>query len=244
MPSSPSRADRLAALVAKPFAHRGLHGRDGLVENTRGAFAAAIAAGSGIELDVQISADGAAAVIHDYALDRLAGMPGKVCGLAMRELERIRIGRTGETIPSLDQVLALIAGRAPLLIEVKSPGRHVAPLCEAVKRALDGYGGPVAVMSFNPGIGRWFHAHAPAVLRGLVVTEEDKQHFRGRVERYLSLRIARPDFLAYDVRDFPSRFASGQRASGLPVLTWTVRSDADRAAAARNADQIIYEVPA
>jgi glycerophosphoryl diester phosphodiesterase len=244
MPSSPSRADRLAALVAKPFAHRGLHGRDGLIENTRGAFEAAIAAGSGIELDTQVSADGDAAVIHDYALDRLAGLPGRVCGLAMRELERIRIGRTGETIPSLEQVLALIAGRAPLLIEVKSPGRHVAPLCEAVDRALRSYIGPVAVMSFNPEIGRWFRSHAPDVLRGLVVTEEGKKGFRGRIERHLSLRVAKPDFLAYDVRDFPSRFASGCRASGMPVLTWTVRTEADRARAAANADQIIYELPA
>jgi len=244
MPSSPSRADRLAALIAKPFAHRGLHGRDGLIENTRSAFEAAIAAGSGIELDVQVSADGEAAVIHDYALDRLAGMPGKVCGLTMRELERIRIGKRGETIPSLAQVLALVAGRGPLLIEVKSPGRHVAPLCEAVSRALDPYIGPVAVMSFNPEIGRWFRSHAPDVLRGLIVTEEGKKNFRGRVERYLSLGIAKPDFLAYDVRDFPSRFAAGRRAAGLPVLTWTIRTHADREAAAANADQIIYEVPA
>ena len=82
------------------------------------------------------------------------------------------------------------------------------------------------------------------VLRGLVVTEEGKKGLRGRIERYLSRRIARPDFLAYDVRDFPSRFAGRQRAAGMPVLTWTVRTQADRAAAAANADQIIYEVPA
>ena len=141
-------------------------------------------------------------------------------------------------------MLALVAGRAPLLIEVKSPGRRVAPLCAAVKRALDPYIGPVAVMSFNPEIGRWFRVHAPRVLRGLVVTEEGKKGLRGRIERYLSRRIARPDFLAYDVRDFPSRFAGRQRAAGMPVLTWTVRTQADRAAAAANADQIIYEVPA
>jgi len=242
MPSSPSRADRLAALIAKPFAHRGLHRRGGIPENTRAAFEAAIAAGSGIELDVQLTGDGEAAVIHDYTLDRLAGLPGKVCGLVMRELERIHIARTRETIPSLAEVLALIAGRAPLLIEVKSPGRRVAPLCAAVKRALDPYIGPVAVMSFNPEIGRWFRIRAPEVLRGLVVTEEGMKNWRGRIERRLSLGIARPDFLAYDVRDLPSRFAGHQRARGMPVLTWTVRSDLDRAIAAEHADQIIYEV--
>ncbi len=243
MPSSPSRADRLAALIAKPFAHRGLHRRDGIPENTRAAFEAAIAAGSGIELDVQLTRDGEAAVFHDYTLDRLAGLPGEVRGLAMRELERIPVERTGETIPSLAGVLALIAGRAPLLIEVKSPGRRVAPLCAAVKRALDPYIGPVAVMSFNPEIGRWFRVHAPQVLRGLVVSEEGRMNLRGRIERYFSLGIARPDFLACDVRDLPSRFAGRQRARGVPVLTWTVRSGRDRAIAAEHADQIIYEVP-
>jgi glycerophosphoryl diester phosphodiesterase len=243
MPSSRSRPDRLARLIAAPFAHRGLHGR-GIPENSRAAFAAAIRAGHGIELDVQASRDGDAVVIHDYSLERLAGLPGKVCGMVMAELERIRLKGGTETIPSLADVLRLIDGKAGLLIEVKSPGGPVAPLCEAVKRDLAPYMGPVAVMSFNPRIGRWFARHAPEVLRGLVVTEEGKRGLRGRIERPASLRIARPDFLAYDVRDFPSRFAAARRAGGMPVLTWTVRTAANRAAAAAYADQIIYEVPA
>jgi glycerophosphoryl diester phosphodiesterase len=243
MPSSRSRRDRLAELIAAPFAHRGLHGR-GIPENSRAAFAAAIRAGHGIELDVQASRDGQAAVIHDYSLERLASLPGKVCGMAMAELERIRLAGGTETIPSLADVLTLIGGKVGLLIEVKSPGGPVAPLCEAVERDLASYIGPVAVMSFNPRVGRWFADHAPDVLRGLVVTEEGRKGLRGRIARAASLRIARPDFLAYDVRDFPSRFAAARRAKGMPVLTWTVRSEASRAAAAAYADQIIYEVPA
>ena len=235
----PERQARLAALIAKPFAHRGLHGR-GIVENSRAAFEAAIAAGHGIELDVQVSGDGQALVIHDYQLERLTEGVGPICGMVSAELEKIRLRGSGETIPTLAEVLGLIAGRAPLLIEVKSPGRRVAALSRAVGDALHAYIGPVAVMSFNPEIGRWFAANAPDVLRGLVVTEAGRR-WRGTLTRYLALWRSRAEFLAYDVRDLPSRFASRQRAQGLPVLTWTCRSDADRARAALHADQIIYE---
>jgi glycerophosphoryl diester phosphodiesterase len=237
--SSAERQSRLAALIAKPFAHRGLHG-PGVLENSRAAFEAAIAAGHGIELDVQVTRDGHAMVIHDYDLDRLTEGVGRVCGMVAAELERIRLRDGRETIPTLPQVLTLIAGRAPLLIEVKSPGRRVDALSGAVAGALVGYDGPVAVMSFNPEIGRWFARNAPEVLRGLVVTEAGRR-WRGTPTRRLALWRSRADFLAYDIRDLPSRFAARQRGKGLPVLTWTCRSDAERARAALHADQIIYE---
>jgi hypothetical protein len=96
-------------------------------------------------------------------------------------------------------------------------------------------------MSFNPEVGRWFGRHAPRIARGLVVTESGKKGPRGRLERHLALWRSKPDFLAYDIRDLPSRFAARQRRRGIPVLTWTVRSEAERARAAVHADQIIYE---
>ena len=239
MMSSADRPSRLRELIAKPFAHRGLHG-PGVLENSRAAFEAAIAAGHGIELDVQVSRDGQAMVIHDYALERLTEGAGPVCDLVAAELEKIRLRSGNETVPTLPAVLALIAGRAPLLIEVKSPGRRVAALSGAVRDALRGYDGPVAVMSFNPEIGRWFARNAPDVLRGLVVTEAGKR-WRGGLTRRVALWRSHADFLAYDIRDLPSRFASRQRARGLPVLTWTCRSDEDCGRAALHADQIIYE---
>lgn len=246
MPSSPSRPNRvctrLRALIARPFAHRGLHG-PGRIENSRAAFAAAIAAGNGIELDVQASADDQAMVIHDYQLERLTEAAGKVRTLGAAELGRIRLKESDETIPTLTEILALVAGRVGLLIEVKSPDRHPVALSRAVAAALRGYDGPVAVMSFNPEVGRWFVRHAPAVLRGLVVTEQGKG-LRGFFERWLALWRARPDFLAYDIRDLPSRFADRARDRGLPVLTWTVRTLKDRARAAEHADQIIFETEA
>jgi glycerophosphoryl diester phosphodiesterase len=229
-------------LIARPFAHRGLHG-PGRIENSRAAFAAAIAAGSGVELDVQASADGQAMVFHDADLTRLADARGALAAWSAAELGRFGLKGSDETIPTLVEILALIGGRAPLLIEVKSPKLAVGALCRSVAAALQSYIGAVGVMSFNPEVGAWFARHAPARLRGLVVTEQGKG-LKGLVERPLALWRSRADFLAYDIRDLPSRFADAQRARGMPVLTWTVRSLADRARAAEHASQIIYETPA
>lgn len=240
MPSSPSRRAELDRLGARPFAHRGLHG-PGRPENSRAAFRAAIEAGSGIELDVQASRDGQAIVFHDYELDRLAATHGRVADLDAQALTKLRLCGTSEMIPLLTDVLALIHGQAPLLIEVKSPNRHVVQLCRAVADALQDYSRPVGIMSFNPEVGGWFAHHAPDTLRGLVVTESGKRGVRGRIERRLAFWRAQADFLAYDIRDLPSAFAAGKRANGVPVYTWTVRTAEDRARAAAQADQIIYE---
>ena len=231
----------MEALKALPFAHRGLHG-GGLIENSRGAFAAAIAAGHGIELDVRATSDGHAIVFHDATLDRLAEGTGKVEGRTAAELQALRLTGTDETIPGLPDTLDRIDGRVPLLIEVKAPDRNVAPICLAVFLALEGYRGPVGIMSFNPEVGRWFRLRAPHVTRGLVVTETGKPR-RGVVERRLALWRSKPDFLAYDIRDLPSRFAARARARGIPVFTWTCRSPEDEARARLHADQIIHELP-
>jgi glycerophosphoryl diester phosphodiesterase len=242
MPSSQSRQAELARLGAVPFAHRGLHGPD-LVENSGGAIAAAVVAGFGVELDVQLSRDGQAMVFHDYELDRLTIEQGPVAARTAAELQAIRLYVFNEVIPRLAQALETIDSRVPLLIELKSPDRRVARLCRAVADALDGYAGAVGVMSFNPQVGAWFARNAPNRLRGLVVTEQSKSGLRGRVERRLGLWRSRADFLAYDVRDLPSGFAAAARSRGLPVYTWTVRSESDRARAAAHADQIIFEAP-
>jgi glycerophosphoryl diester phosphodiesterase len=214
-----------------------------LVENSGGALCAAVGQGYGIELDVQLSRDGEAMVFHDYDLDRLTIEQGPVAERTAAELQAIRLYVGNEVMPRLSEALQMIGGRVPLLIEIKSPDRRVARLCRAVADALAGYEGPVGVMSFNPEVGGWFARHAPGVLRGLVVTESGKRGLRGRVERRLFLWRARADFLAYDVRDLPSSFALAARDGGLPVYTWTVRSEADRARAAAHADQIIFEAP-
>lgn len=235
-------AGRVDFLHRQRFAHRGLHG-GGRVENSMAAFAAAIERGHGIECDVQLSRDGEAFVIHDADLGRLTGATGPIAERGGAELAAIMLANGGGAIPRLRDLTALVRGRVPLLIELKVPDARVAPLCLAVRYDLEGYRGPAAVMSFNPEVGRWFATHAPRIVRGLVVTEEHKRSLRGRAERHLALWRAKPDFLAYDIRDLPSRFAAAQRGRGVPVLTWTVRSPEQERLAAECADQIIYEEP-
>ncbi len=237
---------RVAFLRAQPFAHRGLHGGT-IVENSRAAFAAAMAKGHGIELDVQAALGGEPFVFHDAQLERLTGARGAIMDCPADQLSATRLKGTSETVPTLVEILALVAGRVPLLIEVKAPDRRAGHLCLRVRRALEGYRGNFAVMSFNPEVSRWFRLHAPKMVRGLVMTEEGPEGLlektRARAGRHLSLWRARPDFLAYDIRDLPSRFANAQRKRGLPLLTWTVRTADQERTAFACADEAIYEKP-
>lgn len=223
------------------FAHRGLHG-GGLGENSPGAFAAALARGMGIECDVQKTADGQAMVFHDFELDRLTAETGPVAARSAEQLGQITLREGGDPIPTLRKLLDQVAGQVPLLIEIKTrKERPVAQVCLAVRRVLEGYIGPHAVMSFDPRVCSWFAHHSARTARGLVVTEENDKALFGRVRRHVWLWIAKPHFLAYDIRDLPSRFAASQRRRGLPVATWTVRSAEHRERAAAHADAPIAE---
>jgi glycerophosphoryl diester phosphodiesterase len=234
-------AARIGWLTGRDYAHRGLHCGD-VPENSLSAFSAAISAGMGIECDVQQTADGRAVVFHDWELDRLTGESGPVAGRGADALSQIALGSGNDRIPRLRDLLGMIHGRVPLLIEIKTRReRRVAALCLAVRRDLEGYSGPVAVMGFDPRVAAWFRRHAPHVVRGLVVSEEGARTASGSVRRHLALWQAKPEFLAYDVRDLPSPFAAAQRKRGLPLLTWTVRSAALRQRAAEYADSPIVE---
>lgn len=237
----PPREKKVAWLKGVTFAHRGLHGANA-VENSPRAFAGAIARGFGIECDIQRAANGTAMVFHDWELDRLTGESGPVARFSAAQLGAIALGDSDDHIPTLRQLLDQIAGRVPLLIEVKSKRDvRVSAICLAVRRVLEGYRGPHAVMSFDPRVSRWFAENSPATVRGLVVTEENDGLIVGRLRRQFWLWHARPDFLAYDVRDLPSRFAAAQRRRGLPVATWTVCSPELRELAAAHADAPIAE---
>ena len=240
MRSSPFSPRDAAWLTAQPYAHRGLHG-PGVPENSRAAFAAAIARGHGIELDVQASRWGIAFVFHDDTLDRLTDEHGPLAEREADELASIRLRGSSEAIPELAEILELVGGRVPVLIEVKAHGPAWHQLCYGVAASLGSYSGAAAVMSFDPRVGAWFARHYPRIVRGLVVTAQGKSRFRGWAERIYAVWRAQPHFVACDVRDLPSRFAARLRARGMPILTWTCRGEDDRAKAALHADQIIYE---
>lgn len=223
------------------YAHRGLHS-GAVPENSAAAFAAAMAAGLGIECDVQRSQDGRAVVFHDWEFDRLTRETGPVVARSAENIEKIALSGNGDHIQSLEHFLDQVGGRVPVLIEIKSRNdRRVQPLCLAVHRALEGYRGRHAVMSFDPRVSRWFARHSPNTVRGLVVTEENSRSLVGRWRRHSALWIAKPDFLAYDIRDLPSTFAAAQRRRGLPLLSWTVRSRLHRDLVSRHADAAIAE---
>lgn len=218
--------ERVGWLRDWSYAHRGLHG-PGVPENSPAAFAGAVARGLGIECDVQRSQDDVAMVFHDETLERLTAESGPVSRRSAAELGRITLTGGTDTIPTLRQVLDQVKGQVPILIEIKSnPDTRTSALCTTVRRALEGYLGPHAVMSFDPRVVRWFHEFSPLTVRGLVVTEEDAKAFIGRIKRRIAFWHAKPQFLAYDVRDLRSMFPAKQRKRGFPLLSWTVR-DAD-----------------
>jgi glycerophosphoryl diester phosphodiesterase len=245
MLSSPSSPDPAAWLRGLEVAHRGLHG-PGIPENSPSAFAAAVARGLAIECDVQLTADGEAVVFHDFALERLTGQTGPVIARTAAELRTIPLTGSDDRIPSLADMLAQVAARTPILIELKSrKGWPAARLCAAVERTLASYDGPVAVMSFDPRVSRWFAAHAPARIRGLVLSEyEHGQRQWGllaHLRQNLTVHFSRTQFLAVDVRGLPGPIAAAARKRGLPIATWTVRTPAQRRAALAHADAPIAE---
>jgi glycerophosphoryl diester phosphodiesterase len=237
----------LGFLTRQPFAHRGLHdAAAGVPENTLAAFDRAIEHGYGIELDVRMTRDGDVIVFHDPNLDRLTETRGQVALMSWQQLKSIKLKGCSETLKTLHDVLLHVRGRVPVLIEVKATENKYLPACFAVRRALEGYRGKAAVMSFHPGVAAWFAEHAPKVVRGLVMTENDGRAFskyaiRKRLRRQLLVWKAKPHFLAYDIRRLPSPFIANARERGLKVLTWTVRGDAAHATAAKCADQVIFE---
>lgn len=232
-------------LIARPIAHRGLHdAENGIIENTPSAFAAAIAAGYGIECDLQISADGEAVVYHDDTLDRLTDGHGRLDAMTAAELRRISFKATADRIVTLGELCDFVAGRAALLLEMKSRFDGDCRLAARVAKVLSGYRGPAAAMSFDAQLVAALRTIAPRAPRGLLAPSRR----RGRaltepalVRCWHALR-ANPQFISYSVTDLPAALPMmARKLWRLPVLTWVVRTDAERRKAERYADQMIFE---
>ena len=237
-----------------PLAHRGLHDRAaGRIENAPASFVAAIEAGFGIELDLQLSADGQAMVFHDYELDRLTTETGAVSQRTAAELGAIRLTDSDDCIPTLPEVLALVAGRVPLLIELKDQSRTlgtdgIGPLETATAAALQRYIGAVAVMSFNPHAVSAFAVHSPDTCIGLTTGGfAPKEYPNTPAERLSQLTdIADFDatgasFVSHYVAELDAPAIAALKSRGIPVLCWTVRSPEQEADARKVADNITFE---
>ena len=238
-----------AWLTARPVAHRGFHDRAaGRIENTIPAAEAAIARGFAIECDLQLTRDDVAVVFHDDTLDRLSEATGPVAARTLAELKDVRLRGTDARIPTFEELLATVAGRVPLIVEFKSAFDRNRRLEQVASPRLASYAGPLAVMSFDPSSLLALKKAVPAIPRGMVAdcfTDAEWQPIpplRRLALRHLAAapRVM-PSFVAYGVHDLPADAPLLLRHLGMPLLTWTVRTEADRATARRYADQIIFE---
>jgi glycerophosphoryl diester phosphodiesterase len=239
-------------LTARPIAHRGLHdAAAGVIENTAGAVRAALAAGYGMEVDLQISADGEAMVHHDPALGRVTEGSERLERATAAALKRVAFRNSGERMMTLGELCDLVAGRAPLLLEMKSRFDGDRRLPERVATVLAGYRGPAAPMSFDTAQLALLRQYAPHLPRGIVAAKYRPHPYWDQMpllQRYgmgaliPAVLTARPHFVAYSVNDLPAIAPTiARHVLCLPVLTWVVRSEAERARALRFADQIIFE---
>lgn len=244
-----ARTDIPKWLTKTPVAHRGLHDiAKGVPENSLLAFRKAMEAGYAIETDVRITGDQQVVVFHDPDLTRLCGREGIVNRMPLGELKTLKLLGTEETVPSFRDLLDLVQGAVPLVVEIKKDkGEPVGTLETSVARMLQHYPGPFVVQSFNPRTVKWFEKNAPQIVRGQIST--DLANMTKGLSWFTKLQLKRalmngygnPDFLAYDVRDLPSEITAAARRRGLPLLSWTVRTPSERARAAAHADNVIFE---
>jgi glycerophosphoryl diester phosphodiesterase len=243
---------RLDWLIARPIAHRGLHdAARGIIENTAAAVRAAIAAGYGIEVDLHITADSEAMVHHDDVLGRLTVGEGRLDELSAAALKRVEFRGSGsDAMMTLGELCDLVAGRAPLLLELRSRFDGDGRLPTRVAAVVAGYRGPVAAMSFDPMQLRILRHQSPSLPRGYLAIQYRPHPYYDQMPAWLRYGMgsllpalmAQPHFVAYGVSGLPA-FAPlfARRVLGLPLLTWTVQTPAERQRAARWADQMIFE---
>ncbi len=226
-------------LTAKPIAHRGLHDMNvARFENTLSAFQATCAANYSIECDVVLSADSVPMVFHDLTLDRLTIKTGDVVARTSAELGKIQIGETADRIPTLAEALALVAGRVPIVIELKGHSENDTRLVAAVAKVLANYNGNAAIMSFDHWLIRRFQHDAPGIPAGL--TAEGTK--ASDLEQHFAMLGANLSFVSYNVHHLPNAFIRFCREKlAMPVITWTVRDAETVALTKAHADQMTFE---
>jgi glycerophosphoryl diester phosphodiesterase len=244
-------ATALDWLSARPIAHRGLHdAAAGLIENTAGAVRGAIDGAYGIEVDLQVSADGEAIVHHDDVLGRLTDGTGRLDRLTAAALQRVPFRDSAERMLTLGELCDLVSGRAPLLLELKSRFDGDGRLPARVAAILAGYRGPVAPMSFDPMQLNVLRHKSPRLPRGIVAAKYRPHPYWDRMPPWLRYGMgsllpsltARPLFVAYAVGDLPALAPLAARhILCLPLLAWVVRTPIEHERAGRYADQMIFE---
>lgn len=240
-----------AAFLRRPIAHRAYHDTEaGRPENSRAAVRAAVEAGYAIEIDVQLSSDGRAMVFHDDDLDRLTDQSGPLRDRSADELAAIPLRHGDEGIPTLPEILRIVAGQVPLVIEIKDQDGALGPDIGALERAvaedIRGYDGPLAVMSFNPHSMIEMRRLAGDVPRGLVTAAYDAEHWpqlpeetRARLRKIPDITRSGASFISHQANDL-ERVAILAK-SGLAVICWTIRTPEQEAMARKLAANVTFE---
>ena len=241
------------AFLTRPIAHRGYHNKaEGVIENSPSAFAAAIAAGYPIELDLQLSRDGVPMVFHDDTLERLTAETGAVRDRDAAELETFTLKGGTDRIPTLARVLEQVDGAVPLLIELKDQHGAMGETDGALERAaldvLKGYEGQFALMSFNPNMVGKVAELSPDTPRGIIGCawrKIDEPHVpvdrRAELAAIPGFKEIDADFLSHDHTDLDSPRVEQLKAQGVPILCWTIRSPEQERQARKIADNITFE---
>jgi glycerophosphoryl diester phosphodiesterase len=234
-----SKRDELRWLTARPIAHRGFHDiARGRPENSLAAFDAALKARYAVECDLHLSADSVPVVFHDDELTRLCDRSGCVRDLTAAELGDLRLSGTAEWIPTLDELLGVIEGRVPLVLELKHMKGRDAGLAWAVAERLKRYAGPTALMSFDRRLIADIRAADPQLPRGLTAAGD----WRAAAYHFRNMRQLDVDFLSYCIDDLPTPMPIlAHRVFGIPLITWTVRTPAQVKKAHAWSDQITFE---
>lgn len=241
----PRRHRQIDPDLLRDYAHRGLHGAE-IPENSLAAFEAACKEGYGIELDVQLSRDGQVMVFHDDTLERVTGTQGKLCDLDAKELQRLRLNGSDQTIPTFCEVLALVNGRVPLLVELKGETMDTS-LCAKVAELLAAYPGKYCIESFNPLLVRGMKKLLPQAVCGLLYTnvcrDRKKYSLLNIALTLMALNVlARPHFIAFFKKDrtsLPVKITTGLYRA--PKFVWTPKGEKEIQTAHENGECAIFE---
>lgn len=228
------------------YAHRGLHNNDtDAPENSMEAFRKAVDAGFGIELDIQLTKDNIPVVFHDFTLNRVCGVDGKLCNYTYDELQRFHLYKSEQKIPKFEEVLELVEGKVPLIIEFKGVTTDLS-LCPIADKILSNYRGVYCMESFNPLMVTWYKKHHGEVFRGQLsekfFTKGKKNPLNFVLQHLLMNFLAKPDFIAYNCKEYNTlsrRICCG--FFGATAVAWTIKSEKELAEMKKHFNLFIFD---
>ena len=231
-------------LVNKPYTHRGYHNGIEIIENSLEAFQESNKRGFPIELDIQLTSDHKVVVYHDYNLARLTGENKKVSEVKLSEIKQLHLSNKRSLIPTLEEVLDLINGKVTLLIEIKNESK-VGVLEQKLMEILNNYKGRYAIQSFNPFSIYWIKKRFPNVLVGQLSSNFKNSNLsiikKLVLKKMLLNFLIKPDFISYNIDSLPNRRVKKFRDQGIPVLSWTIRTQEQLIKAKKFSDNFIFE---